>query len=212
MSTPHVSVATAIEINRLATDVAFVLVLDVTVVDLNGTFVETLHLAKNAENIIWNGNVYAASNFDVKLDMGTGTTPSFVVNARDPSGVIRSRMEMYEGGVGFAVTMSVINTGNLTQPPEIQETFQVVGAATSGFDVTLTMGVDNPLLFRFPQRLEFRDQCPFVYKGPRCKYAGGLATCDFTYFGANGCKFHANSANFGGFPGLQNMNVAGGVQ
>lgn len=207
MSTPHLSVASAIEKNKIASATAFVLLLSIVVTDLNGAYVETLYLARNSENVVWNGFTYIASNFETKLDLGSESLPKFVVTSTDPSGYIRSRMEAYSGGVGFAVTLSVVNTGNLTQPPEIQETFEVTEASASGYEISFTMGVENPISQRFPVNLQMRDQCPYTFKGPRCKYVGSTTTCDFTYHGSNGCKSKANQVNFGGFPGLQTLNV-----
>jgi phage-related protein len=201
----HLSVATAIEKNRIASDVAFVLLLDIAVTDDNGALVETLHLAKNSENIIYQGNQYTGANFDVKLDLDVDTEPKMVVSAEDPSGFLRERMEAYSGGVGFQVGLTVVNTGNLAQPPEMKESFEVTEAAASGYNVNFTLGIPSPVRLRFPTRLQFRDQCPFLYKGAQCAYAGSNPSCDFTYFGSNGCKAHNNEANFGGFLGLQNL-------
>lgn len=42
--------------------------------------------------------------------------------------------------------------------------------------------------------------CPFLYKQlGTCNYSGGIATCDHTLTGLNGCDVHANSQHFGGF-------------
>lgn len=52
-----------------------------------------------------------------------------------------------------------------------------------------------------PAKLANRWTCPWTYKDADCAYAGGLATCDRSWDGANGCITHDNAANFGGFPG-----------
>lgn len=205
MSSPHLSVATAIEKNRIASDVAFVLLVRIDVIDELGNFVESLYLAKNSEDVLWQNELYTASNFSVKLNLDVASEPRLEVVAEDPTNVIRDKMEQFAGGAGFPVAIFVVNTGNLDQPPEIEETFKVVSSSAAGFQVTFTMGIDNPVATRFPNRLQWRDQCSYRYKGTRCKYAGPLPSCDFTYFGANGCKFHDNAANYGGFLGLQNL-------
>lgn len=200
----HLSVATAIEKNRIASDTAFVLLLDIVIHDNTGAYVETLHLAKNSENLVYLGNEYVASNFTAQIDIQTGSDPKFQLVAQDPTGVLRNRMELYGGGVGFPVTVTVVNSGNLTQSPEISDQFEVIQASAQGYVVSFTLGIENPISQRFPSRLMWKDQCPYPYKGPRCKYTGSLATCDFTLRGSNGCDVHLNTVNFGGFPGLQN--------
>lgn len=207
MSSPHLSVATAIEKNRLASDVAFVLLLDITVTDANKNTVEHLYLCRNSENVVYQGNQYIAANFEAKMDIDTGTDPRLQITASDPTGVIRDRMEVFGGGIGFEATLMVVNTGNLAQPPEIKETFQIINASQNGYDVSFTLGIPNPTMQRFPPRLQYRDQCTYQYKGLRCKYAGPMATCDYTRTGPNGCKAHGNEANFGGFPGMQNLSA-----
>lgn len=207
MSSPHLSVATAIEKDRIISDTAFVLLFEIDILDELHSPVETLRLCKNSENLIYRDQEYVASNFAMKLSIDAQSAPSLDVTAEDPAGYIRDRMEMYGGGVGFSVTMMVINTGNMDQPPEIKEQFKVVGASAQGYQVSFSMGVDNPVSTRFPNKLQFRDQCSYKYKGSRCKYAGSMPTCDYTYFGENGCKAHNNSANYGGFLGLQNLSA-----
>lgn len=203
--TKHLSVATAIEKNRIASDKAFVILAALDVYDETGAFVETVRLAQNSENIDWQGDTYEASNFKIDLSDVSGQEPSLKIDAKDPSGFIRERMNSYGGGVGFSCVVTVINTGNIDQAPEVQEEFLVIDASQAGYDVSFTLGVDNPLKDRFPRRLLLRDQCTVRYKGSRCKYAGGLAACDFTYAGLNGCGAHSNQVNFGGFRGIQTI-------
>ena len=205
MSSPHFSVATAIEKDRIASDVAFVLVIEIDVLNSSGTLVETLYLAKNSENLVYQGNSYIASNFSVKIDLDAASDPKLQIQAEDPSGVIRDRLELYSGGIGFPVRVKVVNTGNISQPPEVSESFKVTQASQNGYSVSFTMGIDNPVSLRFPNRLAYREQCTYQYKGPRCQYAGAITNCDYTYSGTNGCKAHSNQANYGGFLGLQNF-------
>lgn len=207
MSSAHFSVATAIEKDKIASDIAFILLLEIDVVDLEGNPVETIRLAKNSEDLTYRGHTYAASNFTAKVTLDKDTDPRFDVSADDPTGVIRDKMTLYGGGIGCVVRFMVVNSGNLTQPPEVFEVFKVIQASHAGYQVSFTMGVDNPLSSRFPNRLQYKSQCTYQYKGTRCKYAGPLANCDYTYFGANGCKAHDNEENYGGFLGLNNYSA-----
>jgi hypothetical protein len=205
----HVSVATAIEKNRVASDKAFILLISFVVTDALNNYVETVYLAQNSENYVWQGNTYIASNFKIDIKSSADSEPELRIDASDPSGFIRERMAAYGGGIGFATTVTVVNTGNPNQPAEIQEIFEIVGASQNGFNVSFTLGVDNPLRDRFPRRLMYRDQCTLLYKGTLCKYAGSLPSCDYTFQGPNGCTFHNNSINFGGFRGMQTIFTNG---
>lgn len=198
----HLSIATAIEKNKIASDVAFILCLKIEVYDQLGQYVETLTLAKNTEDLTWRGEVYTAANFDVSIKMDVSEEPSLTVTAVDPTGVLRSRMDMYGGGVGSEATLFIVNTGNLDQPPEIEETFTVTSASTDGYNISFQLGIENPLTIRFPSRMQYRDQCPLIFKGAVCKYAGPDATCTYTF---TDCRTKGNAHNFGGFRGLQTL-------
>lgn len=201
----HLTVATIIEAHQVASDVAFIELIDVEVLDSNGSFVEMLRFCKNTENITFDGNTYVAANFDLNIKNQAGEEPNISLTARDVTGIIRQSMENYGGGVGFNVTMTVVNTAKLSDPPEVQESFEVTSASANGVSVTFQLGAENPLRLGFPLGKHYRDRCRHKYKGARCKYSGGLASCDYSYDGANGCAAHSNQANFGGFRGMKNL-------
>jgi phage-related protein len=185
--------------------VAFIELLDVKVTDENGTLVETLRFCKNNENLTYQGETYVAANFELKITNNTNEEPRISLDAKDVTGILRQSMEQYGGGVGFPVTFTVVNTAKLDDPPEMVETFDVKAAKADGYNVSFQLGVENPLSLAFPIGKQFRDRCRHKYKGARCKYAGALGSCDYSYAGANGCIAHQNEANFGGFRGLKNL-------
>lgn len=201
----HLSVATVIEKNKIASDKAFIVLLEIDISDDTGTFVETLRLARNSENYVYRGEAYQATNFTFDLKLDSESEPSLDVQADDPSGFIRQRMDIYGGGLGFECRLIIVNTGNPDQAPEIEEEFEVVGASTEGYTVSFSLGVTSALSERFPKRIQMRDQCPFIFKGELCRYAGSATSCSYTYDGENGCKAKGNQVNFGGFRGLQNI-------
>lgn len=203
----NMSVATAIEKNRLASDVAFIMALDVEVIDpVTGTFVETLRFCRNSENVIYGGNTYVASSFDVSISEATGEMPEISLTAIDFTGAIQARMQSYGGGIGFNVTIMVLNSAELTEECELKERYKVVGASAKNHAITFVLGNRNPLSIRFPRRVQMRDRCSWKYKGPECGYTGSLPNCDLSLDGSNGCKVHGIVENFGGFPAINPGN------
>lgn len=199
----HLSVATIIEKNRLHSNVAFVIGLEIDVIDpLTQDLMEVMRLVRNDEDLPYQGHTYVAANFDIEVRAAAGETPAINLNAIDYSRAIQAKMQEFGGGVGFEVRVMVINTGNLEQPPEAVETFKVIKASVKDYVVTFTLGAENPLTLRFPRRLQFRDRCGWRYRSNECGYTGALPTCDYTLQGDNGCAIHGMTANFGGFPGL----------
>lgn len=198
------SIADVIDKNKIASENAWLILLTVNIRGDFGEVVETLHLVKNNENITYHGQLYTAVDFNVSIQNATNEEPSMTITAFDASGFLREKMEDFNGGIGSTVTMTVVNAGNLTAPPELQETFDVRGATAPDMNVEWTLGTENPLRNRFPLRDQYRDRCGFQYKGRRCKYSGPMKSCDYTKDGPNGCKAHNNLVNFGGFPSLMN--------
>jgi phage-related protein len=205
----NLSVASVIEKNRVASNIAWVPLIEVDVADPNsGALIETLYFARNPDDIAYNGNTYIASAFDFDLTLAAAQQPQVTVTIHDLTRVVQAQMQAYGGGIGFTVRLIIVNSGNLAQPPEVEEDFTVVSASAQNYDVTFGLGAENPIALRFPRRRQFRDQCQWRYKGTECGYNGGLPSCDFTLNGPNGCTVHDNAARFGAFPGIS-INLQG---
>lgn len=205
----HISVVTAIEKNRLSSDTPFLVCLDIQVIDpATGAQVETIHLVRNNEAITFNGFDYQAFMFDIELKQDAGTQNPVSLVMTDYSKAIQARMQAYGGGIGFKVTIMVVNAGALTQPPEIIEDFEVIGASSSNYVCSFELGVESALAKTFPRRRQTRDFCQWRYKEvSTCGYSGTLPSCDLTLKGSNGCAAHNNAIHFGAFPGI-NSNGA----
>jgi phage-related protein len=201
-----ISIATAVEKGQVASSVPFLLTLDITVKDVQtGTTGVEFRLVKNTENLTIGGQLYTAADFDIELKEESGAQPQVTLSVPDFSRSIMGMIEPYGGGVGSTVIIGVVNAARLSDPPEVQQFFEVTGTSASEYHVSFTLGAENPLMKLFPRRQQTRDYCTWKYKDPRtCRYSGGLPTCDLTLNGANGCKAHANAVNFGGFPGINN--------
>jgi hypothetical protein len=203
----HLSVATIIEANRIHSDVAFLVALEIDVIDpVTGGLVDIMRLVRNGENVTFNGHEFVSASFDIELESAAGEVPQIQLSAVDYSQAIQAKMQQFGGGIGFEVRVIVINAGALDQPPEMVERFKVVKASAKNYVVTFTLGAENPLTLRFPRRLQFRDRCPWRFKSAECGYTGPASSCDYTLQGDSGCSDKGNQANFGGFPGLMLRN------
>jgi phage-related protein len=202
------SVASVIEKNRLSSDVPFLLLLDIDVVNPNtGTVVETLYLVRNTEQVTFNAHTYTPMSFDIEMREEAGQSHSIRLTVKDYTRTIQQRMQDYQGGVGFNVTVTAVNAAALDKPPEIQEFFEVVAAESGNYTCTFSLGAENVLTKAFPRRRQTRDYCQWRYKSEECGYTGGLSTCDLTRNGPNGCEAHSNVIRFGAFPGINGQDV-----
>lgn len=196
------TIASVIDKNKISSENVWLILLDITIRDGVGNFVETLRVVKNNENYIHKGNTYTAANFNISHDKNKNSESSFSISIQDVSGVIIRKLDLYEGGTTSSVTFKVVNTGDPSDNPEIEESYDVLSASANGFNVSFKLGMPNPLKSAFPVRKQRKNRCAWRYKGTKCGYTGGLATCDYTLDGANGCIAHNNTQRFGGFPGL----------
>jgi lambda family phage minor tail protein L len=206
--TTSLSVASIIEKNRLSSEVPWLILLDIVVVDPSTlTTVETLNLARNPDPVTYNGATYAPAAFDIELKSQAGEQQTISLSIKDYTLAVQQRMQDYGGGVGFNVSVMVVNAGNLTQSPEVIEYFQVVGAETANYICTFTLGAENNITKSFPRRRQTKDYCQWRYKGQECGYTGSMPSCDLSLKGANGCEAHQNVVHFGAFPGINSRDT-----
>lgn len=207
MST-SLSIASIVEKNRISSEVPWLILLDIAVVDpVTLATVETLHLARNVDPVVYNGNTYAPAAFDISLKSEAGSQQEISLSIKDYTLAIQQTMQDYGGGIGFNVTAMVVNAGNLGQGPEVAEYFQVTAAETANYVCTFTLGAENNITKAFPRRRQSKDYCQWRYKGPECGYTGPMPSCDLSLKGANGCKAHQNVVHFGAFPGINSRDI-----
>jgi phage-related protein len=199
----NLSVATVVEKNRIGSGTPFLVALDIEVINpATGIPVTTIRVVNNTEPVTWGGNEYTPMDFKLDLHSAKGEQPNLNLSLFDYSRGIQAYMQEYGGGVGFNVTVYVLNADALDRDAEIAEFFQVIGAGAADYSVSFTLGAENALAKPFPRRRQTKDFCQWRYKSAECGYTGGLPTCDLSLQGANGCAAHNNTPRFGGFPGI----------
>jgi phage-related protein len=209
--TKSLSVASVIEKNRLSSDTPWLICIDVDVIDpATGELVETGHYVLNTEPVTFNGHTYEPSSFDIELKEESGTQQTVRLSFNDYTLVIQRKMQLYGGGVGFSIAVMVVNAGALEQPPEIVENFQVIGAESSNYVCSFTLGAENNVSKTFPRRRQMKDYCQWRYRGEDCGYTGDLPSCDLSIKGPNGCAAHQNVIRFGAFPGINSRDITYG--
>ena len=185
----------------------WLILLDIAVVDPATLMtVETLHLARNVDPVTFNGVTYAPAAFDISLKAEAGSQQEISLSIKDYTLAVQQRMQDYGGGIGFNVTVMVVNAGNLGQNPEVAEYFQVTAAETANYECSFTLGAENNITKAFPRRRQSKDYCQWRYKGPECGYTGSMPSCDLSLKGPNGCKAHQNVVHFGAFPGINSRD------
>ena len=202
----HLSIATALDKNLIASNNVYLLLLEVDVINPNdGTVIQTFYLAHNNENFVWNGNTYISTPLEVTTTQDNQTAPTCTITIWDMGRVIQGNLQAYGWQLAWPVRMKIVNATNPAKQPEIEQDFEVLSATCKDDDysIAFTVGAENPLTLRFPPRQQFPNRCFWKYRDNRCQYTGSLPSCDYTEDGTNGCKAHNNIINYGGFPGLR---------
>lgn len=199
------SIASSINKNAFSSDVAWLVAIDVDIIDPSTLQkVTTIYLVNNNEDISINGTSYIAVPFSINIRSEQGEIPEVSLTIQDQSQIVQSYMQKFNGGTGFKVRMHAVNSERLEHPPESTEYFEVTSASSTDYVATWQLGAENMLRQKCPRRKQHRDFCTWVYKDPdTCAYTGNMPTCDHSLSGVNGCKAHSNEANFGGFPSIQ---------
>lgn len=191
------STAALIEKNKLATDSAWLILLEVTI------GATTLKLVANNEDILWNGDTWQAFPFELDTvgETGKGEIPAITVKVSNVTGEVQRLIESNDGVNGVPVVIRVINTEVTTTTPELELSFVVESSTHDEQWITFRLTGANCLTRRVPRRRYLKDFCPFAYGGVECGVSAATMatypTCNRTF--AN-CTERGNSIRFGGFP------------
>lgn len=148
---------------------------------------------------------YEPLPFSLSMREASNQLPAVSVTIQDQAMIVGGYMQRYGGGVGFEIELMVARAATATDTviePELIEYFQVIKSGYRDYVANWELGAENPLRRQFPLRKQDDNQCGFLYKGPDCGYSGSIPTCDRTLDGPNGCRVHANTPNYGAYPGI----------
>ena len=190
------------EKNRDATAFPWLILLTIVLNDDDST---TYRLVNNNEDITFDGNVY--SRFSFELDptkySSRGEISTLTLKVNNINRFIQPKLEELGGGVGSAVTITVVNTRFLKDDfSEAEETFEVLSTKCDTHWVSFTLGGWSLLRRRMPLYRYIAGHCRWSVNSVECGLTG--ATCNRTY--AN-CKTNANTARYGGFMGLNSAGL-----
>jgi lambda family phage minor tail protein L len=196
------STAALIEKNKLSTDSAWLILLEVTI----GATV--LKLVANNEDILWSGDTWQAFPFELDTvgETGKGEIPAITVKVSNVTGEVQRLLEANDGANGVPVVIRVINTDVTTTTPELELSFVVESSTHDEQWITFRLTGANCLTRRVPRRRYLKNFCPFVYGGIECGVSAATMatypTCNRT--SAN-CTERGNFTRFGGFPWMPEL-------
>jgi len=156
----------------------------------------------NTDDVVFQGNTYTAFPVQIELpkESSKGEIPVISLMVSNVTRVLQGHLETLNGGLGATVQLIIVNTAHLAEDyAELTMDFEVLSSECTAQWVTLKCGAANPLRRRYPLNTFIAEHCMWQFKGAECAYTGADTTCDRTI---TACQGKANTAHFGGFPGL----------
>lgn len=159
-------------------------------------------IVPNTEDIVFGSQTYTA--FPVEIDLpnesSKGEIPSITLRVSNITRILQGHLEALNGASGTTCELVIVNSALLTENyAELTTEFEVLSSSYNSQWITLKCGASNPLRKRFPLDKYFANHCTWQFKGAECSYVGIDTSCDRTL---KACKLKANTARFGGSPGL----------
>lgn len=190
----HFSQVATLEKNRLASDAPFIMLVKVTCRDLP----EPIYLARNTEDVIWNGVTWTAFPIDIGSCQEDGKTlPSVDLKISSGQGLIVTYLQQYNGLVDSEVSMYCVSSKLLSvNTPEMEMDYVIMECSYDEQWITFTCSASPEMADRHPKDRYLTDYCPFVCGDIRCGYAG-KKTCK------NNLASCLIPERFGGEPGIQ---------
>ena len=187
-----------LEKNKLATDSAWLLLLDV---DITGNGSVDYRLVRNTEDITYSGNVYTAYPFELDIvgRSADGRIPRISLRVSNVNLTLSSYLEANDGMAGGTIKIIIINSENLGEDySELEMDFEIISSSANNLWITFILGVPSPLRQIFPMYGYSADSCNWEYASVECGHSGG--SCNRTY---KNCGDNSNTARYGGQLGLR---------
>jgi len=190
------SAAGILEKNKLANTQPFLLLLEIEAEGIE----ETIRLARNNEDVIFNGQIYQMFPFDIDAVVEDGKQiPSLSLKVSNATGIIQGYIQSYNGLADAKVKILLVHAAHLDNTtPEMEFDYVINETKYDESWITFAIGSSNDHSYRFPPQRYITNFCSYRYKDIRCGYNGALDVCDGTL---ETCRI---PKRFGGEPGLEN--------
>ena len=177
--------------------------------DLDGT--DYLRLAAYPEDVTFDGDIYTAfpAIVDTMKENAQGKLDSVNVHVANIDRTIIAYVEN-NNLLGRDITVRIVEADNLSDTDsKIDFVYRINQIHINAEVATFELGHEDLFALQIPRQRYIRTKCRHVYKDSHCSYSGVLDSCDYTMDGANGCRYHDNTENFGGAPSLPRGRLYG---
>lgn len=158
------------EKNKLYSDGAWILLLDVTLLDTPAT---VLRFARNKSDVVYNSNTYSACNFVLGgiKESTSGGLPSISLTIGNASRPLAAYLEEPQYFSGASIVFTPVNSKYLTEDySEFQYDFTIGSIQETAKFLTIQLGGYGALLRKFPPDKFHLLHCRFHFRRGLCGY------------------------------------------
>lgn len=186
-----------LEKNKLASDAPFLALVKVIYKNLN----EPIYLARNTEDVTWNGQIWTRYPLDIGMATVDGQEePSLQITISNCEELLQKYIQENKGFGGAEVTIYIVHANYLDTATPLDE-FDFIVDSTSYDEkwITFKLTSSPEIKNRFPFATYAAQYCPYKFKSVRCGYNGSGTGCNNT---AGSCLI---PARFGGEEGMNSV-------
>lgn len=174
---------------------------------------KTVRITNAGADVTWNGDLYQDFPFKIEeiKDTVKGELSKVVLRVSNVDRIMQGYIESDpDFGSGWDIKIDIVYINAIpdgpiatTNPAEISLSLKSAGVSCDNVWATFSLGMDNPILYQFPNRKLSPTHCQATFKVPEtgCNYAGTDTSCEYTL---SDCKSKFGNAEipFVGFPGI----------
>lgn len=186
------------ELHKIASDGSVVYLAEINVYE-SGVLSETIRLARNYDDVTWNGQTWTKSWFEIETisESSTGEIPELFIYTSNIGGLMEEEVLAHNDFQDSTCTLYFVNSNCLDETTAaFSATFNIMKPVCNNETVGLKLSVDNPYLQAYPFWRLHGSLCQYqTFKGDRCGYSGAITTCNRTLAA---CIAMSNQTRFGG--------------
>lgn len=165
--------------------------------------------------VTWNGQTFSRASIEREAEERSSdrNIPTLRIKVGNVDRQAATLLRTYAIS-GMKVWKYLVNSNLVGDASQvITERYTILEAEVSDLYAMFTLGIALPTQLPFPARRFQRNRCDAIYGSDLCGYditrSGAIATCDFTYLGANGCVVHGTDEVAAGRPRMHALNFQG---
>jgi len=205
------------EKNKLGTDSVWYILVELCLSELPSGSLPNERIVSNAENVVWNGEIWQAANFKIDEigDTVKDEIPRVAIMFANIDRSFQLIIQQYDtycknyGVTPVTIKIYFVNSKNLgSSIPEVEYNFTIQELKSDANFVTIVLGGKSLYNKVFPTNRVIKNFCRFKYKDGRCASTSHLTTCNKTI---NDCITRNNISRFGNFPnaGVRGLKIGG---